>query len=143
MLGSIFFALVGGAAALALTGGVLSLGAFMGFLAAFGLTARNAILLISRVDDLVEEGGIWDEATVREAATERLSAILISAVMIAAALTPLAVRAGAPGHEILGPMVFVILGGLTTSTLMSLFVSPVLVSRFWRPKAAPAPPASS
>ena len=138
VLGSVLYALVGGAVALVLTGGVLSLGAVMGFLAVFGLAARSAILLLSGVNDLVgKDGEGWQgEATVREAATDRLSAILISTLMIAAALAPLAVRAGAPGHEILGPMVFVILGGLTTSTLMSLFVSPVIVARFWRPKAA-------
>ncbi len=138
VLGSVLFALVGGAIALALSGGVLSLGAFMGFLALFGLTARNAILLITRVNDLVtRDGASFGAAVVREAATERLSAILISALMIAAALTPLALGAGAAGHEILGPMVFVILGGLVTSTVLSLFVSPVVVTRFWRPRSAP------
>jgi CzcA family heavy metal efflux pump len=134
VLGSGLFALVGGVAAIALTGGVLSLGAFMGLLTLFGLTARNAILLISRLADLVvAEGAVWGEAVVRKAATDRLSAILISALMIAAGLAPLAIRAGTPGHEILGPMAFVILGGLSTSTLMSLFVSPAIVARFWRP----------
>jgi Cu/Ag efflux pump CusA len=141
VLGSVLFALVGGAAAIALTGGVLSLGAFMGLLALFGLTARNAILLISQLGDLVaEEGAVWGDAIVQEAATERLSAILISAIMIAAALTPLALGAGLPGHEILGPMALVILGGLVSSTFMSLFVSPAIVARFWRPRSGPATP---
>ncbi|HEY2661766.1 MAG TPA: efflux RND transporter permease subunit [Caulobacteraceae bacterium] len=139
VLGSTLFALIGGVAAVALTGGVLSLGAVIGFFALFGLSARNATLLISRVDELVSgRKQPWSAQTVRVAARERLSPIVVSAVLVAASLLPFAASAGQPGHEILGPMAFVILGGLVTSTLMGLTLSPMLVFHLWRPKPVSA-----
>jgi CzcA family heavy metal efflux pump len=129
VLVSTLFAFIGAAAVVAMMGGVLSLGAFMGFVALLGLSARNGILLISRADTLAAEGQAWEPATVWRAARERLSAILITALLVALALAPFAVRAGAPGHEIIGPMVLVILGGLLTATPMALFVTPLLVVR--------------
>ncbi len=135
VLGSTLFAVIGGAAAIAVTGGVLSLGALVGFFALFGLSARNAALLISRVDQLVAvDGRPWSGETVRLAARERLWPILFSAVLVAAALSPFAVRADQPGHEILGPMVAVILGGVLSSTVMGLLLSPMLMVQLWRPK---------
>ncbi|HEY5071069.1 MAG TPA: efflux RND transporter permease subunit [Caulobacteraceae bacterium] len=135
---STVFAFFGGVAAVALTGGVLSLGAFIGFITLLGLSTRHAILLLSRVEDLIlEKHRPWSAATVRLAARQRLWPIVVSALLIAAGLAPLAIQAGQPGHEILGPMVFVILGGLLTSTLVGLFVSPSLVTHFWRPRAVP------
>ena len=104
VLGSTLFALVGGVAAIVLMGGVLSLGALMGFFALFGLSARNAALLITRVDELLSsESAPWSAETVRRAAHDRFSPMAISAVMVCAALLPIAVRSDRPGHEILGP----------------------------------------
>ncbi|WP_158915500.1 efflux RND transporter permease subunit [Caulobacter sp. S45] len=139
ILASTLFGMVGGVIAIALMGGVLSLGAVMGFFALFGLSARNAALLISRVEELVSvRRQPWSAKLVRRAARDRFSPIVISAVMITAALLPFAIRSGQPGHEILGPMVLVILGGLATSTLMSLLLSPAIVARAWRPRTARA-----
>ncbi len=130
VLVSTLFSFIGGVLVVAITGGVLTLGAFMGFVALLGLSARNGILLISRVDVLVgKEGWTWGPVTAWRAARERFSAILITALLIAVALAPFVLNAGAPGHEILGPMVLTILGGLLTATPMALFVTPVMVAR--------------
>jgi len=135
VLGSTAFAFVGGVIAVALMGGVLSLGALVGFVTLFGLSTRNAILLVSRVEDLViERARPWSAETARLAARQRLWPILTASLLVAAAIAPLAVQAGAPGEEILGPMAVVILGGLLTSALMSLFLSPRLALEMWRPK---------
>jgi Cu/Ag efflux pump CusA len=135
VLGSTAFAFVGGVIAVALMGGVLSLGALVGFVTLFGLSTRNAILLVSRVEDLViQRARPWSAETARLAARQRLWPILTASLLVAAAVAPLAVQAGAPGEEILGPMAVVILGGLLTSALMSLFLSPRLALEMWRPK---------
>ena len=127
------FALAGGVIAVALTGGVLSLGALVGFVTLFGIAARNAILLVSHVDHLVEaEGAPWGIATVMRAARERVTPILITALVTALGLAPLAFEAGRSGREVQGPMAIVILGGLVTSTLMSLILLPALILRFRR-----------
>ena len=140
ILASTLFSLVGGAAAILLMGGVLSLGALMGFFALFGLSARSAALLITRVNELVSaRGAPWSMETVRRAAQDRFSPMAISAVIVFVALLPLAVRADTPGHEILGPMAFVILGGVVTSTVLSLLLLPTVIHRVWRPKAATGP----
>ena len=133
----IAYALVGGVAAVLLMGGVLSLGVLAGFVTLFGLSARNAMILIARVEDLLSTRKLdWCQETVRIAARDRVSPILFSALLIAAGLAPLALHAGDPGHEILGPMVWVILGGLLSSTVMSLFLSPALLFHLWRPGPA-------
>jgi Cu/Ag efflux pump CusA len=135
VLGSTAFAFVGGVIAVALMGGVLSLGALAGFVTLFGLSTRNAILLVSRVEDLVlQRARPWSAETARLAARQRLLPILTASLLVAAAIAPLTVQAGAPGDEILGPMAVVILGGLLTSALMSLFLSPRLALEMWRPK---------
>lgn len=125
------FALVGGVIAIALTGGVLSLGALVGFVTLFGIAARNAILLVAHVDHLVdEEGQAFDRATVMRAAEERVTPILMTALVTALGLLPLAVEAGQAGREVQGPMAAVILGGLVTSTIMSLLLLPALILKF-------------
>jgi CzcA family heavy metal efflux pump len=125
------FALVGGVIAIALTGGVLSLGALVGFVTLFGIAARNAILLVAHVDHLVdEEGQPFNRATVMRAAEERVTPILMTALVTALGLLPLAVEAGQAGREVQGPMAAVILGGLVTSTIMSLLLLPALILKF-------------
>ncbi len=122
------FALAGGVVAAALGGGVLSLGVLVGFVTLFGIAARNAILLISHVDHLVaEEGAPFGLATVVRATRERVTPILITALVTGLGLAPLALEAGQSGREVQGPMAAVILGGLITSTLMSLLLLPALV----------------
>jgi Cu/Ag efflux pump CusA len=114
-------------------GGVLSLGAFMGFVVLFGISTRNAILLLSQIKyRMATAGTVWSPQTVFMAARERFSPIVISSCVVGAALLPLALSAGRAGLEILGPMVLVILGGLLTSVVMSLLLSPPVVLWLWR-----------
>jgi len=124
------FALVGGVIAVAASGGDLSLGALVGFVTLFGVAARNAILLLAHTDQLAEEGHDWSLATVTKATRERVTPILMTALVTALGLLPLAFESGQAGREIQGPMAIVILGGLITSTLMSLLVLPALIWRF-------------
>jgi CzcA family heavy metal efflux pump len=136
ILASAPFSLLGGVVAVALTGATLSLGSLVGFVTLFGIAARNAILLVSHADHLVTaEGRDWSLATVIQATRERVTPILMTALVTALALLPLAIQTGQAGREIQGPMAIVILGGLVTSTVMSLFLLPPLVWRFGR--AAP------
>jgi CzcA family heavy metal efflux pump len=121
-------ALAGGALAIALGGGVLSLGALVGFVTLFGIVARNSILLVSHADYLVErEGYDWSLATVLRATRERFSPILMTALVTSLGMVPLAMASGEAGREVQGPMATVILAGLATSTLLSLFLLPPLI----------------
>jgi Cu/Ag efflux pump CusA len=125
------FALVGGVAAVALTGATLSIGSLVGFVTLFGIVARNAILLVAHVEHLISvEGASWSFLTVLRGARERLVPILMTALVTALGLLPLAIGSGETGREVQGPMATVILGGLVTSTLMNLLVLPVLIWRF-------------
>jgi Cu/Ag efflux pump CusA len=125
--------LIGGVLAVALTGGTLSLGAMVGFVALFGMAARNTILLISHYEHLVSaEGQTWGLATALRGAEERLTPVLLTALLTALALLPVALQAREAGHEIEGPMAIVILGGLVSSTLVSLILVPPLAARWLR-----------
>ena len=127
------FALAGGVAMVLASGGVLSIGSLVGFVTLFGITLRNAIMLISHYRHLVEvEGAPWDKAAAIRGAAERLSPILMTALVTALGLLPLALTSGAPGNEIEGPMAAVILGGLITSTLLNLLILPTLALRYGR-----------
>lgn len=125
--------LIGGVAAVALTGGTLSLGAMVGFIALFGMAARNTILLISHYEHLLtSEGETWGLPAALRGAEERLTPVLLTALLTALALLPVALQAHEPGHEIEGPMAIVILGGLISSTLVSLLLVPPLAARWLR-----------
>jgi Cu/Ag efflux pump CusA len=127
------FALVGGVLAVFATGGLLSLGSLVGFVTLFGIATRNAVMLISHYDHLVQVEGVpWGRAAATRGALERLGPILMTALVTALGLLPLALGSGDPGREIEGPMAIVILGGLLTSTMLSLFVLPTLALRFGR-----------
>ncbi len=133
VLANLPFALVGGILAVFATGGLLSLGSLVGFVTLFGIATRNAVMLVSHYDHLVRrEGARWDFAAAVRGALERLGPILMTALVTALGLLPLALGAGDPGREIEGPMAIVILGGLLTSTVLSLFVLPTLALRFGR-----------
>jgi Cu/Ag efflux pump CusA len=126
-------ALVGGVLAVALTGGTLSLGSYIGFLTVFGIAARNGILLINHCQHLERhEGETFGPALVLRGAQERLSPILMTALATALALVPLIVAGTIPGHEIEHPMALVIVGGLVTSTLVNLLIVPSLYLRYGR-----------
>jgi CzcA family heavy metal efflux pump len=127
------FALVGGVLAVFAGGGMLSLGAMVGFVTLFGITLRNSIMLISHYEHLVEvEGMEWSFDTAMRGASERLAPILMTALVTALGLLPLAIGSGDPGREIEGPLALVILGGLLTSTALNLLVLPTLARRFGR-----------
>jgi len=126
--------LIGGVAAVALTGGTLTLGAMVGFVALFGMAARNTILLVSHYDHLVhEEAQAWNLDTASRGAEERLTPVLLTALLTGLALLPVALQLHQPGHEIEGPMAVVILGGLVSSTLVSLLLIPPLAAQWLRP----------
>jgi CzcA family heavy metal efflux pump len=125
------FALVGGVAAVYLTGGVLDVGSLIGFVTLFGITLRNGIMMVSHWQHLREEEGMsWGPELVYRGARERLAPVLMTALVTALGLLPIAWGSGEAGREIEGPMALVILGGLVTSTALNLFVLPILFRRF-------------
>lgn len=125
------FALVGGVLAVWMTGGILALGALVGFVTLFGISLRNSVMMISHYEHLVTvEGQPWNLETSLRGASERLLPIVMTAVVTALGLLPLALGSGDPGREIEGPMAIVILGGLVTSTVLNLLVLPALALRF-------------
>ena len=130
-------ALVGGILALFLGNGIVSLGALVGFLTVFGIAARNTILLIHHCQHLEKyEGESFGSKLVLRGAKERLAPILMTAATAGLGLVPLVIVGDVPGQEIVLPTAIVILGGLVTSTLLTLFVVPSLYLRFGRPEYA-------
>jgi CzcA family heavy metal efflux pump len=130
------FSLIGGILAIALSGVGLSLGALVGLVTVFGISARNAILLLAHYEHLVEvEGRPWNLATVMLGAQERLVPILMTALVTALGLAPLAIGIHQPGQEIEGPMAITVLGGLFTSTILNLVLLPALAWRYSRPRS--------
>ena len=106
-------ALVGGAIAVWMSGRVLSLGSLVGFLAVFGIAARNGILMVSHFQHLERVEGVkFGAGLVIQGAKERLAPIMMTALATGLALVPLVVAGSIPGHEIEHPMAIVILGGL-------------------------------
>ena len=127
-------ALIGGVAGVFLAGGVLSVASMIGFIALFGIATRNGIMLVSHVRHLMEEEGVTDvRRAVERGALERLLPILMTAMAAGLALIPLALAAGESGSEIQTPMAIVILCGLTTSTLLNMFVVPTLYLKYGEP----------
>jgi Cu/Ag efflux pump CusA len=124
------FALVGGVVAVYLAGGVLDVGSLIGFVTLFGITMRNGIMMVSHWQHLHEvEGMSWGPDLIFRGARERLAPVLMTALVTALGLLPIALGSGEAGREIEGPMALVILGGLVTSTGLNLFVLPVLYRR--------------
>jgi CzcA family heavy metal efflux pump len=135
VLANLPFSLIGAVAGIALTGGGLSVGAMVGLVTVFGVSARNAILLLAHYEHLVEaEGAPWSVETILRGAQERLVPILMTAAVTALGLLPLAIGMHQPGQEIEGPMAVTVLGGLISSTLLNLVVLPALAERFGGPK---------
>jgi CzcA family heavy metal efflux pump len=133
-------ALIGGVAGVFLAGGVLSVASMIGFITLFGIATRNGIMLVSHIRHLMDVEGVTDfRAAVERGAHERLVPILMTAMAAGLALIPLAMAAGESGSEIQTPMAIVILCGLTTSTLLNMFVVPTLYLRYGRA----LPPAAS
>jgi Cu/Ag efflux pump CusA len=139
ILANVPFALVGGIVAVFLTahaGGDesgITIGSLVGFVTLFGITTRNSIMMISHFEHLVQQEGMaWGlEAAIR-GASERLIPILMTALVTAIGLLPLAIGSGEAGREIEGPMAIVIVGGLISSTALNLLVLPTLALRYGR-----------
>lgn len=117
--------LIGGVYAIWLTTGELSIPAIIGFISLFGIATRNGILLMAHYNDLHARGESVDE-TIIHGSIDRLNPILMTALCSALALIPLAVQGSLPGNEIQSPMAKVILGGLFTSTLLNMYIIPIM-----------------
>jgi len=125
------FALAGGVVAAFLNGGDVSLASLVGFLAVFGIAARNSILLLHGYQELQHaESGTGGADLVLRGAQERLAPTLMTALAVGLALLPLVILGSIPGQEIAHPVAVIILGGLVTSTLLNLLVLPVVYLRF-------------
>lgn len=122
-------ALIGGVLAVWLTSGVVSIPSIIGFITLFGIATRNGILLVSKYEHLGRQGlPVLD--TIIEGSADRLNPILMTALTAALALIPLVAGADKSGNEIQSPMAVVVLGGLLTSTLLNIFVVPMVYQIF-------------
>lgn len=122
---SLPLALIGGVLAVAATSGVVSIPSIIGFITLFGVATRNGILLVSRYEHLKAEGKSIHDA-VFNGSIDRLNPILMTALTSALALIPLVLNGDKPGNEIQSPMGVVVLGGLLTSTLLNVYVMPII-----------------
>lgn len=123
------FALIGGVLAVFFSSGVVSIPSIIGFITLFGVATRNGILLISKYRRL-QDSGLPLRPTVVSGSVDRLNPILMTALTSALALIPLVFNADKPGNEIQSPMAVVVLGGLLTSTLLNVYVMPVVYEWF-------------
>ena len=125
--------IVGGLLAIWVSGGVISIGALVGLFTVLGLAQGNGILMINHCEHLeFEEGEAFGPAMVIRGARERLAPILMTTLATGLALVPLLFYGDQPGREIEHPLAVVIVGGLVTSTLLTLFVLPSLYLKFGR-----------
>ncbi|MEO5337018.1 MAG: efflux RND transporter permease subunit [Magnetospirillum sp. WYHS-4] len=127
VMANVPMALVGSVAAVWLTDQTLSVATLVGFVTLTGIAARNGILKVSHYLNLMaREGESFGPAMVIRGSLERLTPVLMTALVAALALLPLVMAGGAPGKEILHPVAVVIFGGLLSSTLLDSLVTPVL-----------------
>ncbi|NMF89886.1 efflux RND transporter permease subunit [Aromatoleum petrolei] len=131
IMGNIPLALVGSVVALWLSGQPLSVAALVGFITLTGIATRNGILKISHYINLCAfEGETFGRAMIVRGSLERLTPVLMTALVAAFALVPLLLAADAPGKEILHPVAVVIFGGLVSSTLLDTLLTPVMFYLF-------------
>ncbi len=131
IMGNIPLALVGGVVALWLAGQTLSVASLVGFITLAGISTRNGILKISHYQHLVQhEGETFGIPMIVRGSLERLTPVLMTALVAAFALLPLILASGEPGKEILHPVALVIFGGLVSSTLLDTLLTPVLFYRW-------------
>ncbi|MGB6168317.1 MAG: efflux RND transporter permease subunit [Geitlerinemataceae cyanobacterium] len=121
-------ALVGGIVSILLTGGVISIASSIGFITLFGVAVRNGLLLVDNYNNKFSRGLPLKEAIV-QGSLDRVNAILMTALTSALGMLPLAIASGA-GNEILQPLAIVVLGGLFTSTALTLLVIPAIYAKF-------------
>jgi cobalt-zinc-cadmium resistance protein CzcA len=122
------FAVVGGIITLAASGEYLSVPASVGFIALLGIAVLNGLVMVTYVRQLREQGLTMADA-VQQGAERRLRPVLMTASITAFGLVPLLFATG-PGSEIQRPLAIVVIGGLVTSTLLTLFLLPMLYERF-------------
>ncbi len=118
-------ALIGGVLAVFFTSDIVSIPSIIGFITLFGIATRNGILLISRYQHMQQAGESLHE-TVMHGSIDRLNPILMTALTAALALIPLVLQGDKPGNEIQSPMAVVVLGGLLTSTLLNIYIVPIV-----------------
>ncbi len=128
--------LIGGMVGVWLTGGSVNLAHLVGFISLAGIVSRNGILLIGRSLTLVQKERLpFAPETIVKATLDRVVPVLMTSLVAALALIPLIISGGDPGKEMLNPLAVVIFGGLVSSTIISLFLTPALFYRFGK-KAA-------
>lgn len=137
IIANVPFALVGGVAALLLRGLHLSLSAAIGFVALFGVAVLNGVVMVSYINRLRDEGLELHQA-VLEGASLRLRPVLMTALVASLGFIPMAVSTS-PGAEVQRPLASVVIGGLITSTLLTLFVLPTLYELISRVRRLPDP----
>ena len=138
------FAGVGGVLALASRGMPMSISAAVGFIALSGIAVLNGVVLVSHFNELLDQGLSLDQC-VRRGSVRRLRPVLMTAAITALGMVPLLFASG-PGSEIQRPLAIVVVGGLLSSTLLTLVLLPMLFARFGQerrgaPAAAPSTPA--
>jgi CzcA family heavy metal efflux pump len=121
-------ALVGGIFSIALGGGIISVASMVGFITLFGVATRNGLMLVDNYNGKLAQG-MPLRNVIFEGSMERLLAILMTALTSALGMIPLVIGSGA-GKEILQPLAVVVLGGLFTSTALTLLVLPALYAQF-------------
>ncbi|MCL2101473.1 MAG: efflux RND transporter permease subunit [Fibromonadales bacterium] len=119
-------ALIGGILVIFFGSNIVSLPSIIGFITLFGIATRNGILLVSRYQNIQQEGKLSLRETIRQGSLDRLNPILMTAITTALALIPLVLQGEKPGNEIQSPMAMVILGGLFSSTMLNIYVVPVV-----------------
>jgi Cu/Ag efflux pump CusA len=124
-------ALAGGVFGAWIDGDPLSLGSLMGFLGVFAIAVRHGVMLVRRYQDLEEQEGMpFGPELVRRGTEQRFAPILVTTLITAAAMLPLVILGDQTGLEIVHPIAAVMLGGLVTATVFSLYVLPALYLKF-------------
>jgi cobalt-zinc-cadmium resistance protein CzcA len=130
------FALIGGIVALWITGEYLSVPASVGFIALLGIAVLNGVVMLTYFNQLLAKGMDVGQVVV-EGALRRLRPVLMTASIAALGLVPLVFATG-PGSEIQRPLAIVVIGGLITSTILTLLILPIIYKRFGQPKKSQA-----
>jgi Cu/Ag efflux pump CusA len=130
-LATVPVALSGGVVAALLSGGVLTIGSLFGFFTVLAVAVRNRMVMINHFQHLeLYEGEIFGPELVQRGARERMGPILMTAVSLILVLLPVVFGGNAAGFEIIRPMAIIIIGGLITSTVLNLVVTPALYLRY-------------